>query len=102
LRGNRDDEPRRGDINWTTVRYDDPFSRGFEYVPFSAEIYKEAGSSGKVIKWRLIMDDKKDKCAHPPCTCNAVKDSKYCSAYCEGQAKTPAILCECHHPGCGS
>lgn len=22
-------------INWTTVRYDDPFRRGFEYVPFS-------------------------------------------------------------------
>jgi uncharacterized protein (DUF1501 family) len=22
-------------INWTTVRYDDPFHRGFEYVPFS-------------------------------------------------------------------
>src|SRR5437868_1741038 len=24
-------------INWTTVRYDDPFGRGFEYVPFSGE-----------------------------------------------------------------
>jgi hypothetical protein len=24
-------------INWTTVRCDDPFSRGFEYVPFSEE-----------------------------------------------------------------
>jgi hypothetical protein len=24
-------------INWTTVRYDDPFGRGFEYVPFSAQ-----------------------------------------------------------------
>ena len=22
-------------INWTTVRYDDPFGRGFEYVPSS-------------------------------------------------------------------
>jgi uncharacterized protein (DUF1501 family) len=22
-------------INWTTVRFDDPFGRGFEYVPFS-------------------------------------------------------------------
>ena len=22
-------------INWTTIRYDDPFGRGFEYVPFS-------------------------------------------------------------------
>lgn len=24
-------------INWTNVRYDDPFGRGFEYVPFSGE-----------------------------------------------------------------
>ena len=24
-------------INWTNVRYDDPFGRGFEYVPFSDE-----------------------------------------------------------------
>jgi hypothetical protein len=24
-------------INWTSVRYDDPFGRGFEYVPFSGE-----------------------------------------------------------------
>ena len=23
-------------INWTSVRYDDPFGRGFEYVPFSS------------------------------------------------------------------
>ena len=24
-------------IDWTTVRYDDPFGRGFEYVPYSSE-----------------------------------------------------------------
>jgi len=24
-------------INWTTIRYDDPFKRGFEYVPYSRE-----------------------------------------------------------------
>ena len=24
-------------IDWTTVRYDDPFGRGFEYVPFASE-----------------------------------------------------------------
>jgi hypothetical protein len=24
-------------INWTTIRYDDPFKRGFEYVPFARE-----------------------------------------------------------------
>jgi hypothetical protein len=23
-------------INWTNIRYDDPFGRGFEYVPFAA------------------------------------------------------------------
>jgi len=48
------------------------------------------------------MDDKKNKCAHPPCQCMAAKDSKYCGAYCEGQAETAAVLCECHHPNCAS
>ena len=24
-------------INWTTIRYDDPFGRGFEYVPLAKE-----------------------------------------------------------------
>jgi uncharacterized protein (DUF1501 family) len=24
-------------INWTTIRYDDPFGRGFEYVPYAKE-----------------------------------------------------------------
>ena len=24
-------------INWTSIRYDDPFGRGFEYVPFSED-----------------------------------------------------------------
>ena len=24
-------------IDWTTVRRDDPFNRGFEYVPFSGD-----------------------------------------------------------------
>jgi hypothetical protein len=28
-------------INWTNVRYDDPFGRGFEYVPYASEgLYK--------------------------------------------------------------
>jgi hypothetical protein len=48
------------------------------------------------------MDDKKDKCAHPPCLCRAAEDSKYCGAYCEGQEDTVAVVCECHHPNCGS
>jgi hypothetical protein len=24
-------------INWTTIRYDDPLGRGFEYVPFAKD-----------------------------------------------------------------
>lgn len=24
-------------INWTKIRYDDPFGRGFEYVPYAKE-----------------------------------------------------------------
>jgi uncharacterized protein (DUF1501 family) len=24
-------------INWTSIRYDDPFNRGFEYVPYAHE-----------------------------------------------------------------
>jgi hypothetical protein len=41
------------------------------------------------------------KCAHPSCKCQAAKDSDYCSAFCEGQAKTPDIVCGCGHAGCG-
>jgi hypothetical protein len=39
------------------------------------------------------------KCAHPSCNC-AVTDTKYCSTFCEGQAGTPDIECECGHPAC--
>jgi hypothetical protein len=35
--GCRGDDLLRDGINWTTVRCDDPFHRGFEYVPFSGE-----------------------------------------------------------------
>jgi len=42
------------------------------------------------------------KCAHPSCTCQAAKDSKYCSTYCEGQAETPDLVCSCGHAGCGT
>src|SRR5664279_3266269 len=40
------------------------------------------------------------KCGHPSCHCNSVKDSDYCSTYCEGGAKTADIVCSCGHPGC--
>ena len=44
-KGNRDVKPEDVEatiysalgINWTTIRYDDPFGRGFEYVPFGSE-----------------------------------------------------------------
>jgi len=42
----------------------------------------------------------KEKCAHPSCHCYARADSKYCSTYCEGEAKTADIKCSCGHPPC--
>ena len=45
--------------------------------------------------------EKTKECAHPSCNCTAAEDSDYCSAYCEGQAKTPDIICGCGHAGCG-
>lgn len=44
--------------------------------------------------------DKHEKCAHPSCHCMARPDSKYCSAYCEGEAKTADIICNCGHDAC--
>jgi len=47
-----------------------------------------------------MADKNKDKCAHPSCNCMAAKDSKYCSAFCEGNAGTPDIMCGCGHASC--
>jgi hypothetical protein len=44
----------------------------------------------------------KDSCEHPGCTCPQAKDSKYCSAFCEGQASHPSIECECGHTTCAA
>ncbi len=44
--------------------------------------------------------EKTEKCAHPSCHCGAKPDSKYCSTYCEGEAKTADITCGCGHPAC--
>ena len=33
---------------------------------------------------------------------NCVTTNKYCSTFCEGQAGTPDIECECGHPACAS
>ncbi len=48
---------------------------------------------------KLGMETQK-KCAHPSCQCAARQGSDYCSTYCEGEAKTADILCNCGHPGC--
>jgi hypothetical protein len=46
------------------------------------------------------MASETKKCAHPSCNCPAQEDSNYCGAYCEGNAHTADILCNCGHPGC--
>ena len=46
----------------------------------------------------IAMDTK--KCAHPSCRCIAKEGSDYCGTYCEGEAKTADILCNCGHPQC--
>jgi hypothetical protein len=46
------------------------------------------------------MSNKAEKCAHPSCNCIAVKDSKYCSAFCEGASDKPDITCNCGHEPC--
>ena len=43
------------------------------------------------------MSDAK-KCAHPSCMCNTTE--KYCSTFCEGQAGTADIECQCGHDPC--
>jgi hypothetical protein len=40
------------------------------------------------------------KCGHPSCACNAKAGSDYCSTYCEGEAKTSDIICNCGHENC--
>jgi hypothetical protein len=49
----------------------------------------------------VTMTDKRDKCAHPPCTCTAGSDSKYCSPHCETAKNTTELSCDCGHGGCG-
>jgi len=46
-----------------------------------------------------VAAEKKEKCAHPPCTCK-VTSGKYCSVECEAMEETPDIDCTCNHPGC--
>ena len=37
-------------------------------------------------------------CAHSVCTCEAKKDERFCSDFCEANAKAPE--CHCHHESC--
>lgn len=39
------------------------------------------------------------KCAHPPCSGEAVEGSKYCSVEYGAVERTPALECLCPHPG---
>jgi hypothetical protein len=48
------------------------------------------------------MADSTEKCAHPSCACKKSSDSKFCSTYCEGEAETADIICNCGHPACAS
>lgn len=49
-----------------------------------------------------MATDKKEKCAHPSCVCMAAQGSKYCSAFCEGNAGHPDITCGCGHAACSA
>ncbi len=40
------------------------------------------------------------KCAHPACGCEARKDNKYCSQYCQDAGGTLELTCACGHAGC--
>ena len=46
------------------------------------------------------MASQPEKCAHPSCLCTVKDGTKYCSTFCEGEAKTADIVCSCGHPGC--
>jgi hypothetical protein len=49
----------------------------------------------------VVMTDKQqEKCAHPSCNCSPAKDSKFCSAFCEGNEGRSDIICGCNHPAC--
>jgi hypothetical protein len=49
-----------------------------------------------------MANNQTEKCAHPSCVCPPAKDSKYCSALCEGNAGTSDIICACGHAGCAA
>jgi hypothetical protein len=44
--------------------------------------------------------EKSEKCAHPSCSCPAKAGNKYCGTYCEGEADTADIMCNCGHAAC--
>jgi hypothetical protein len=48
------------------------------------------------------MAENQEKCAHTTCDCQAGKDSKYCSEYCEDAEDSGVIEigCGCAHANC--
>ncbi len=40
------------------------------------------------------------KCANAACSCVPPKDSKFCSAHCEGVGNKTEIACQCGHSDC--
>jgi hypothetical protein len=78
-----------------------PKSEGFCRIP----IARPSTSFGRPNNvWNTKCNTKRmetqKKCAHPSCRCNAKEDSDYCGTYCEGEAKTSDILCNCGHGDC--
>jgi hypothetical protein len=41
-----------------------------------------------------------EKCAHPACGCDTLKDTKYCSQSCQEAADLTEIACQCGHVAC--
>lgn len=41
-----------------------------------------------------------NKCAHEGCSCKPMKDSKYCSTFCEDSSDLTTLKCDCGHAGC--
>jgi hypothetical protein len=44
---------------------------------------------------------KTEKCAHPPCKCDAQMAGEYCSEHCVNAAGGTETECHCGHPECG-
>lgn len=50
----------------------------------------------------MADNEKRKKCKHDLCECEAEEGSDYCSRFCEDEQKTKvmAIRCDCQHDAC--